>query len=83
MALVRSLATDRHNREVVELILGLGRSLGVQVVAEGVETDLQADRLLKLGCEFAQGYLFSRPLEPDRAERILSQRARSWQASAR
>ena len=44
------------SREVVELILGLGRSLGVQVVAEGVETDLQADRLLKLGCEFAQGY---------------------------
>lgn len=46
---------------VVEAVLALGRSLGLEIVAEGVETEGQRDRLSAMGCEYAQGYLFGRP----------------------
>ncbi len=42
----------------------LGQMLGLQIVAEGVESGLQADRLQRMGCDFAQGYFFARPLLP-------------------
>jgi diguanylate cyclase (GGDEF)-like protein/PAS domain S-box-containing protein len=49
---------------LAESILDMARVLGLKVVAEGVETPVQADFLRLHGCDFAQGYLFSRPLEP-------------------
>jgi diguanylate cyclase (GGDEF)-like protein/PAS domain S-box-containing protein len=51
---------------IVRMVLDLGRSLDLTVVAEGIETPEQADRLLALGCSYAQGYLFSRPIIPER-----------------
>jgi EAL domain-containing protein (putative c-di-GMP-specific phosphodiesterase class I) len=47
---------------VIEAVIGLARALGLRPVAEGVETDAQWAELKRLGCEFAQGYFFSRPL---------------------
>ncbi len=47
---------------IVESILALARTLNTSVVAEGIETDVQARELERLGCTHAQGYLFSRPL---------------------
>jgi len=44
------------------VVLGLSRSLGAQVIAEGVETEGDAEALQRLGCELAQGYLFARPM---------------------
>jgi len=70
-SLIGTLATDRYSRDTVQLILELARSLNLRAVAEGVETDLQVDRLRKLGCHLAQGYLFSRPLDADRAGQFL------------
>jgi PAS domain S-box-containing protein len=70
-ALIRTLSTDRYSRDTVQLILELARSLNLRAVAEGVETDLQVDRLRKLGCPLAQGYLFSRPLDADRTGQFL------------
>ncbi|MDY7542554.1 MULTISPECIES: putative bifunctional diguanylate cyclase/phosphodiesterase [unclassified Cryobacterium] len=50
---------------LVQSILGLARGLGSSVIAEGVETDVQADWLEEHACRFAQGYLFSRPVASD------------------
>jgi diguanylate cyclase (GGDEF)-like protein/PAS domain S-box-containing protein len=56
---------------IVESILALARTLNTSVVAEGIESDVQARELVRLGCTHAQGYLFSRPLSTERAERVV------------
>jgi EAL domain-containing protein (putative c-di-GMP-specific phosphodiesterase class I) len=48
---------------IVKAIIAVANALGKKVVAEGVETELQRAQLAKLGCDFAQGFLFSRPVE--------------------
>ena len=58
--------------EIVQTILDLGRNLGMTVIAEGVETDLQLARLRELGCPYGQGYFFARPLDESAATRLLS-----------
>jgi EAL domain-containing protein (putative c-di-GMP-specific phosphodiesterase class I) len=71
----RSFVTDMLNngesQEIVRTILSLGRNLGMTVVAEGVETRGQMTLLKSLGCEFAQGYLFARPLDSAAVARTL------------
>lgn len=59
---VRDLMTDANDAAIVRAILTLGSSLGLQVIAEGVETDAQKDFLRRNGCGQFQGYLLSRPL---------------------
>jgi diguanylate cyclase (GGDEF)-like protein/PAS domain S-box-containing protein len=56
---------------IVESILALARTLNTSVVAEGIESDVQARELRRLGCTHAQGFLFSRPLSVGRAEDLL------------
>ncbi|MGE0595732.1 MAG: putative bifunctional diguanylate cyclase/phosphodiesterase [Hyphomonadaceae bacterium] len=55
---VASLTTDRENATIVGALIGLGRALGLQVTAEGVEDGATGEALTAMGCEFAQGYLF-------------------------
>ncbi len=62
---VLGMTGDESEEVIARVILELGRNLGFNVVAEGVETEAVARRLAALGCEFAQGYLFSRPLPGD------------------
>jgi EAL domain-containing protein (putative c-di-GMP-specific phosphodiesterase class I) len=59
---VRHILTDENDRVIVGSIIELGRSLGLEVVAEGVETDEMWARLTGLGCHVAQGYFLSQPL---------------------
>jgi diguanylate cyclase (GGDEF)-like protein/PAS domain S-box-containing protein len=59
---------------IVESILALARTLNTSVVAEGIEDDIQARALERLGCTHAQGFLFSRPLPPDKAEALVKAR---------
>jgi diguanylate cyclase (GGDEF)-like protein/PAS domain S-box-containing protein len=68
---VRRLGGRKGDLEVVRAILALGHSLGMQVIAEGVETEAQRDHLLELGCTTGQGFLFAPPLEPEAAEAWL------------
>jgi diguanylate cyclase (GGDEF)-like protein len=58
-------------RAIIRAILGLGRSLGLHVVAEGVETQAQADELCELGCKEAQGFLFAAAVPEDVAAQWL------------
>jgi EAL domain-containing protein (putative c-di-GMP-specific phosphodiesterase class I) len=57
--------------EIVRAIVGLAHNLGLDVIAEGVETADQLEQLKALGCEFGQGYLFSPPVEHAEAEALL------------
>ncbi|HEX8285840.1 MAG TPA: EAL domain-containing protein [Pyrinomonadaceae bacterium] len=70
-----------ENGEIVRTIVTLASNLGMGVVAEGVETARQADLLRGLGCEYAQGYLFARPLDPQAAEAWLAARREQGQAA--
>jgi len=56
---------------LVRSIIELGHDLGLQVVGEGVEVAEEAASLKALGCDYAQGYFFSRPIAPDRAAAML------------
>jgi diguanylate cyclase (GGDEF)-like protein len=68
----RSFMGDNpDDRALVEAIIGLGHSLGLEVVAEGVETVEQHERLRRLGCDYAQGFYYCRPLPADRAVQVL------------
>ncbi len=70
---LRDLDADPRVEAVVTAILGLGRGLGIRVVAEGVETQEQADRLLALGCERGQGWLLGRPMPADQARALIAE----------
>jgi diguanylate cyclase (GGDEF)-like protein len=65
---VRDMGTEESDAAIVSTIIGLARQLGLSVVAEGVEDEGSRDRLVEMGCDVAQGYLFSRPLPPDRLD---------------
>jgi diguanylate cyclase (GGDEF)-like protein len=62
-SLIDDLAGNPENIAITTAIVGMAKGLGASVVAEGVETLRQADALRKLGCPYAQGYLFSPPIE--------------------
>ena len=59
---IGAMVGDERKIEIVQSILLLGKGLGIDVVAEGVENVQQVDLLRKLGCERAQGYFFARPV---------------------
>ena len=59
---VRSMVHQRESRKIVAAVVGLGQSLGLTTVAEGVETQEQAEMLCWLGCDIGQGWLFGRPI---------------------
>jgi diguanylate cyclase (GGDEF)-like protein len=62
---------DEEGRALARTIIDLGTSLGLQVIAEGIETDGQLAGLQELGCGLGQGFLFARPLEHPAMERLV------------
>jgi diguanylate cyclase (GGDEF)-like protein/PAS domain S-box-containing protein len=79
---ISRMDTDVETREIVRIIVMLAHGLGLKVVAEGVETQAQADMLKDLDCELAQGYLYSRPVPSETIDQLLSKN-RAPDASAR
>ena len=59
---VRDIVSSESDAALVETVLTLGRRMDLTVVAEGIETEEQRDRLLELGCEYGQGFLFAEPM---------------------
>lgn len=64
-------AGSHRNRRIVDALLGLGRVLGMEVIAEGVETEEEAQKLRDLNCRAAQGFWFSKPLPSESAHALL------------
>ena len=84
---VKDLGVTHESSAVVAAVIALAHTLGLRVVAEGVETLQQMSELHRLGCQEMQGFLFSRPVEPDTGmpalmEGIQQQLAR-WQSHLR
>jgi diguanylate cyclase (GGDEF)-like protein/PAS domain S-box-containing protein len=74
---VQDMGRNRHNLEIVRTIALLAQNLRLDVIAEGVETPEQLAQLRAIGCGYAQGYLFSQPLEAEGVEALLREN-RSW-----
>ncbi len=68
---ITDLGSNSEDLAIVEAIVNLGQTLELTTVAEGVESQVEADLLCKLGCDMAQGYLYSKPLSAERAGQWL------------
>jgi len=69
---IRDLTVDPDDAAIVTAIISMARTLGVDVVAEGVETEEQLEALKRLGCQRAQGYLFAAPMAASEVAKLLA-----------
>jgi diguanylate cyclase (GGDEF)-like protein/PAS domain S-box-containing protein len=74
---VAKIGSRGENREILHAVLTLAQRLGVEVIAEGLETELQLAQLKEMGCRLGQGFLFSRPVDRDAAYALMERRP--WQ----
>ncbi|MBL1263743.1 sensor domain-containing protein [Methylomicrobium sp. RS1] len=69
---VRNLAAGASDLALCEAMIGMAHKLGIQVIAEGIETQDQYEILKEMGCDYGQGYFFSKPLPADRFDALLA-----------
>ncbi len=74
---ISRMEEDNENHEIVQTIISLGHNLGMEIVAEGVESQAQVSILKRLQCEYGQGYYFAKPLSQQQMDDFLSQ-PRHW-----
>ncbi|PSR15853.1 diguanylate cyclase [filamentous cyanobacterium CCP3] len=79
---IRHMGNSREDHEIVRTIIGLGHTLGMDLIAEGIETQEQAAALRSLGCEFGQGYYWAKPLPAIEATALLKDKALSLSSCA-
>jgi len=68
---VEGIATSEQRLALVEGIIQIARTLHLKVIAEGIETEVQRDLLVSMGCQFGQGYLLAMPVEAGQAEALV------------
>ena len=78
---VEHIETAEEDQAIVESIVALGRALGIEVVAEGIEHPGQAIELAARGCRLAQGFLYGRPIDPTAIGPQLPRSISGWDAS--
>ncbi|WP_204101835.1 MULTISPECIES: GGDEF domain-containing response regulator [Spirulina sp. CCY15215] len=69
---IHRLEENGKNLDIVKAIISLAHNLGMEIIAEGIETISQLDLLRSLGCGYGQGYFFARPLNSTQAEKLLT-----------
>jgi len=72
---IHKLSTEPNDRVLSKAIIMMAHQLGLKVIAEGVETEEQRCFLLTAGCDYVQGYLFSKPIPPEECEQLLIRNA--------
>ncbi len=77
-SLVAAMSESSRNRELVRALVGFAHNLAMNVLAEGVETPNQAAQLGDMLCEYAQGYLFAKPLPSDEASELIASHPQWW-----
>jgi diguanylate cyclase (GGDEF)-like protein/PAS domain S-box-containing protein len=70
-AFISRMDSDLETHEIVRIVVMLAHNLGLKVIAEGVETQEQVELLKHIGCEMAQGYLFSKPVRAEAIQQLL------------
>jgi EAL domain-containing protein (putative c-di-GMP-specific phosphodiesterase class I) len=75
---VGRLENSNEDRAIIHTILTLGRQMGLEVVAEGIETETQVAMLKQEGCDYGQGYFFAKPLGHEAVEDLLRQPDLTW-----
>ncbi len=69
---IDELPDNANDVAITEAVIAMAKAIGLGSLAEGIETEEQNQALLAKGCQFGQGYLFSRPLPGEEAEKLLS-----------
>jgi diguanylate cyclase (GGDEF)-like protein len=77
-AFIEDLETDNNDRALCQAMISMGHSLGLEVVAEGIETEFQLGFLTDAGCELAQGFLLDKPMSAAHFERKIDQPVRRF-----
>lgn len=72
---IQPLVKNRSSRDLVASIIGIGKSLGMKIVAEGVETAMHANFASKMGCDYLQGYHFGKPMSLEDMRKTLDETA--------
>jgi EAL domain-containing protein (putative c-di-GMP-specific phosphodiesterase class I) len=72
------MAVEAEHTEIVQTIVTLAHNLGMEVIAEGIETQIQLEKLQGFNCELGQGYLFSKPVDSRTATQFIAQ---AWNLS--
>jgi sensor c-di-GMP phosphodiesterase-like protein len=72
---VRNIGTKSSDSMIVQTIIGMAQNLGIEVIAEGVETQAQRDFLEQAGCKFFQGYLYGKPVAIEKFTDSLAEMA--------
>ena len=69
--MIRKAGADRRSNKILRAVTRLAHELDMEIIAEGIETKMQADYLFEIGCRFMQGYYFSKPLSPDAYQQLM------------
>ena len=74
---VEDISSDEKARKMIKNVIAIGKNYGMSVLAEGVETELQMQALVDFGCDYFQGYWFSRPLDIEALDTFVADQADS------